>query len=704
MQKLFSLLLLAAACAPAAYADIEGNGYYRVQNTESGRYITVRDNTGSISYTSMTADLGALETHGPFSDVVSDPSSILYITKVGSETYGPYDLAAQGTSCYTISSHFLRIRKFGTSQHYRAYATQSGATMYLYDTSSNGTTGGVKAAGDPPQVNGVRRWEWDALPVNAATDSYFGLKPDFALGGKYYLSLYASFPFSFASSGMKAYYIPTLDAANGIAVIEELSGTIPAATPVLIECSSNDPSQNRLHLLAPGTGSAVAGNQLVGVYFENWGRNNYVDNNTATMRVVGRRADGTLGLVKSTAQYMPRNRAYLPVPASAPAELKIMTRAEYDAFIAAQHVTLTARSYTRTYGDANPTFGYDKRGTADLGGTPTLTCAATATSPVGTYPIVISAGTVTNGYVDYVNGTLTVTPAPLTVLADGVERTYGDPNPTLTVTYEGFKNGETAAVLTTQPSVTTTATATSPVGTYPITPAGAAAQNYTITYDPAPLTILPAPLTVRAAQASREYGDANPTFAVTYEGFKNGETADVLTVRPTVTTTATATSPVGTYAITPANAAAQNYSIAYVGGTLTVTAAQLTASVGDYQRPEGEPNPTFAITYDGFKNGETAAVLQAEPVATTTATPSSPVGTYPITLSGGSAQNYTFRYVDGTLTILSASSLTDVTTGTDGAPFDVYSVTGARIRVQVSSLEGLPRGIYIVGGRKVIVR
>ena len=76
-------------------------------------------------------------------------------------------------------------------------------------------------------------------------------------------------------------------------------------------------------------------------------------------------------------------------------------------FVVTPAATLTAKSYTREYGEENPEFGF----TADKGGfngTPEITCAATKESPAGTYPIVIAKGSVDNDYVTYVNGTLTI--------------------------------------------------------------------------------------------------------------------------------------------------------------------------------------------------------------------------------------------------------------------------------------------------------
>lgn len=154
--------------------------------------------------------------------------------------------------------------------------------------------------------------------------------------------------------------------------------------------------------------------------------------------------------------------------------------------------TLTAKSYTRIYGDENPTFEF----TADKGGyngTPKISCTATKTSPVGTYPIVITQGTVDNNYVTYQNGTLTIEKAPLTVTAQSAMMRQGTQLPTFSAQYSGFKNNETQSVLTSQPKLSTTATATSPMGDYTITVSGVEAQNYEPKYVNGTLTIVGQP-------------------------------------------------------------------------------------------------------------------------------------------------------------------------------------------------------------------
>lgn len=87
----------------------------------------------------------------------------------------------------------------------------------------------------------------------------------------------------------------------------------------------------------------------------------------------------------------------------------------------------------------------------------------------------------------------------------------------------------------------------------------------------------------------------------------------------------------------------------------TVKPVKLKAKVNNTSRTYGEANPNFTITYSGFVNGEDESVFTTKPVATTSADEKSAVGTYPITISGGEAKNYTFEYEQGELTVNKAS-------------------------------------------------
>lgn len=155
-------------------------------------------------------------------------------------------------------------------------------------------------------------------------------------------------------------------------------------------------------------------------------------------------------------------------------------------------VTLTANSYTRVYGDDNPTFGYTVSGGTITSGEPTITCSATKESPVGTYDIVISKGTVSNSNVKLVKGTLTITKAPLTIKADDKQVKQYETLPEFTATYSGFRNNEGEEVLSIKPQYACEANENSAPGTYKIGVSGAEAKNYVIEYVSGTLTILSA--------------------------------------------------------------------------------------------------------------------------------------------------------------------------------------------------------------------
>ena len=194
---------------------------------------------------------------------------------------------------------------------------------------------------------------------------------------------------------------------------------------------------------------------------------------------------------------------------------------------------VTVTNISREYGEENPKFEYTVTG-GSLNGTPEITCEATATSPVGTYDILISQGSVSNYNVTYVKGTLTIVKAPLKITAKDYTIKQGEALPTFEATYEGFKNGETSSVLTKQPTITTTATSGSEPGEYDIIVSGAEAQNYDISYVKGKLTILAQDLTPGDANGDGKVDAADIADIVNYMMGKptstrvfNEEAADV---------------------------------------------------------------------------------------------------------------------------------------------------------------------------------
>ncbi len=151
-------------------------------------------------------------------------------------------------------------------------------------------------------------------------------------------------------------------------------------------------------------------------------------------------------------------------------------------------VSIKADDLTMVYGDDVPELTYTVTDGEALG-VPELSCDVTSESPVGTYPIVITEGTLTNDIKNLTNGTLTITKAPLTITAKSYTIQQGDAMPDFEVTYSGFKNNETEGVLITEPEINCTANDSSVPGEYDIVASNAEAENYDISYVDGKLTI-----------------------------------------------------------------------------------------------------------------------------------------------------------------------------------------------------------------------
>jgi filamentous hemagglutinin family protein len=208
-------------------------------------------------------------------------------------------------------------------------------------------------------------------------------------------------------------------------------------------------------------------------------------------------------------------------------------------------------------------------------GTSTLTSAGTvASANVGTYSIVANLA-VGDGYAVTASGMLTVTPQTLFYNAAGVSRTYGSANPaSFGGTVTGFVNGDTLASATNGTlAFSSTATAASSAGSYAITGSGLSAVNYVFQQAAAnatALSITPAILTYAANIASRAYGTNNPAFSGSVTGFVNGDTLLSATTGTLVfTSSATSTSPVGSYAIDGSGLNAANYTFIQAPGNAT---------------------------------------------------------------------------------------------------------------------------------------
>lgn len=285
------------------------------------------------------------------------------------------------------------------------------------------------------------------------------------------------------------------------------------------------------------------------------------------------------------------------------------------------------------------------------------------------------------------NVLLTVVPAPLVITADDAIRPYGQTNPLFTASIAGFVNGDAEAVLAGELVLSTLADTNSPVGQYNITPAGLSATNYAITFVDGTLEVTPVALVATADNLSKVYGADLPMLTGALVGIQNGDD-----ITATFTTTATATNDVGEYPITPVltdpNNLQTNYSVTLLPGTLTNLPAPLLVTANNATRPYGQTNPLFTATITGLVNGDDNSVLLGTLAFATLADTNSPAGPYPVTPGGLSATNYAITFVDGTLEITPAATLTLVLLSADrlgNATLRVTSSPGQLVTLQAST-------------------
>ncbi len=340
-------------------------------------------------------------------------------------------------------------------------------------------------------------------------------------------------------------------------------------------------------------------------------------------------------------------------------------------------LTITATNGSMTYGGSVPTItpayaGFVNGDTSSsLTSQPTCSTTATSASPVSGSPYVsLCSGAADPNYaVSYVAGSVTVSPPQLTIPATHATMGYGGSVPTITPAYSGFVNGDTSSSLTTKPTCSTTAIGSSSVVGSPYTSScsGAADPNYAIGYVAGSVTVSPAPLTITASSPGMTYGGSVPTITAGYSGFKNGDSASLLTTKPTCSTTATSSSTVlgSPYVSSCGGAVDPNYAIRYVGGGVTVAAARLTITAASGSTTYGGSVPTITPGYSGFENGESASSLTAQPTCSTTATSSSPAAGSPYVslCSGAAGPNYAISYIAGSVTVNPAPLTITATNG-----------------------------------------
>jgi hypothetical protein len=290
---------------------------------------------------------------------------------------------------------------------------------------------------------------------------------------------------------------------------------------------------------------------------------------------------------------------------------------------------------------------------------------------------------------------------------------YGDPNPPSTIT--GIKNNDNITATVASP------TATSVLGTYVTVPVlldpTGKLGNYTVTLKNGSVTVNKAPLSVTANSFSRPFGSVNPTLTGVITGIKNGEN-----ITATYSTTATQTSNVGTFPITPAvsfspSGLSGNYNLTTAAGTLTITAVPLSITSNN-QTVVLNGSIAASATYSGFVLGQGPGNLSG---TLSCSSNGSTIGTHTLSCSGQSSTNYAISFVNtGVETVIYApvgacsngpghqilapiatngsTQFTKTTTPTIPVQFRVCDAKGASISSTVissftlTSVNGVPAG------------
>ena len=406
----FLMVFLTLAVALPAMAQISGDGYYRVRNASTSNYIAIAND--KFNYTTVISTAGgglssfffdnsnavrrALICAGKYlsTDIhmVNDPDIVLpgaLIYAVGqyedSDNDNDYNLIGQGTSLLTLTSGtYPGTSRFTFSNRYINIKRSSGtgantlytASIHLKDDSGTGNLGLRYFVDD----NGTFAINESSSATNAKwyveKVTHFNVQPEVELNGKWYTTLKVPFAFTLSGSVEKAYAITTV--SNGILAYQEITGTIPAGTPVLLQCGSPnaadcqliptgmpkftapDSSVEASAPVADESSSYTGTNLLGGTYYCNTDGNLTFETKSGTSSfaathttaasgkfVIGKDANGKLGFITATGNVegnvMPANKAWLTSAGVFPTVDAPTLSLDAGTYASAQTVTISAQ-------------------------------------------------------------------------------------------------------------------------------------------------------------------------------------------------------------------------------------------------------------------------------------------------------------------------------------------------------------------------
>ncbi|WP_051206318.1 MBG domain-containing protein [Oceanospirillum maris] len=330
-------------------------------------------------------------------------------------------------------------------------------------------------------------------------------------------------------------------------------------------------------------------------------------------------------------------------------------------------LVVTANNASKTY-DGNGYAGgngvtYDGfvngENSSVLSGALTYSGSAQGAINTGGYTLTVAGLSADNYNINYVDGTLNIDKAALTVTAQDASKTYDGQAWTggNGVNYDGFATGEDASVLSGTLTYGGNAQGAINAGDYTLSVSGLSSTNYDISYEDGTLTIGKGvvDLMIRAQDAFKVY-DGEAWFGgngVDIEGLAAGETLADLDGSLVWGGSAQGAVNAGDYTITASGLSSPNYEIRFNNGTLTIGKANLTVTAKDASKTYDGQAWTGGndVSYNGLVNGETASVLGGTLSWGGTAEGAVNAGDYTLAASGLSSTNYNINYVEGALTI-----------------------------------------------------
>ena len=345
IQKFISFVFALAFTCNASAQTIS-TGYYRVESLYLGQCLYFKSKVAQdVDYTQAGVDLPNIRGSLDKTAVYHMPETVLYLEYISTEKDGAIrvDLASQGVTASSIAGNaILRIKKEASKDAYYAFAEAKGARKYLvardsWDNTTLEQRDCQVETGKSTSDNNAALWRLKKLDESS---EYFGISPRVEYNGEYYDPFYVFFPYSFYSSGMKAYCItstPMTADGKAYAVYQEVTGPVPVGTPLIVKCSSKEPINNKLKINEVSPQSLPFTNCMRGAYrscTDPASIRDVVNYDSKTMRILGTTSEGKLGFVTASYSYFPKNTAYLVVPSAYPKELTLVSKEEYDKIIA----------------------------------------------------------------------------------------------------------------------------------------------------------------------------------------------------------------------------------------------------------------------------------------------------------------------------------------------------------------------------------